>query len=418
MHIVIIYENTGGGHKKLANILAEYLQETNIHITLVTTSELVKEKGNVFVAGWNYFIKKNWLFVADVLLNFISRIFLLPFYYSIYANTLFRSLDELKPDKIISTADVNRLFGSYCKSRKIPFFICITSGSIFIDMLSIHAKHIVYLEETAKVIRHIKLTGYFKRDITPTTSWPNRISDIIKLLVRYSVGYLINPYFLQYSSDLQQKNQMSVYAIGPIREKYFYQKKSIISIKNLYNVPIGNSCVLISSGSLGGSFVLNIIKSIAKNNNNHIKQPLSLIAICGKDTKLYQQLLSFKPNINIQIVPICYTNSLADLYHIADCSIGRGTAGILMDSIVSKTPLIVFNKVTTNDYGTLNMIRNHRIGEIAYSCKQIPKLLSKILSNQSFYKQAIEKLTHQYNNINPNVIELRIKKIILEESYD
>lgn len=56
--ILIIYENTGSGHKKAAEMLAEYLNDPMVTIELTTSSELINQKDNIFVNGWNFLVKK------------------------------------------------------------------------------------------------------------------------------------------------------------------------------------------------------------------------------------------------------------------------------------------------------------------------------------------------------------------------
>lgn len=413
-HVLIVYENAGAGHKKLAKILEQYLSDPNVRITLRTSSELIDEKQNLLAHHWNVLIKKNWIFLADIWLNFVARIFLLPFYYSLYSKNLFRSLDSLKPDIIISTADVNRLLGSYCQVRQIPFFICITSGAIFIDMLSPHATHIVYFQETAEIIQRVCMTKYFKRDITPETSWSTRIQDILYLLARYSVGYLTTPYFLRYHPKLTVNNNLKVVVVGPLREKLFYQSKTNIAIKNHYNIPEDGHCVLISNGNFGGNIIVNIVNTVLQNCN--AKNTLNLITICGADSVLYakmQAVASSMSTENVRIIPIAAQESLADLYQIADCSIGRGTAGILMDSVVSKTPLIVLEKVTTNDFGTLDIIKKYKIGAIAKSIAEIATVLDTIILQKTKYAQALNDFVAQYGVQNIETIQSLLKKTIL-----
>lgn len=408
-HIVIVYENTGGGHKKLAAILASYLDCKNIVITLTTMSDLAYGKDSMFVHHWNWLIKKNYLRLADWWLNFFSRIILLPFYYSLYANIFSKNLARLKPDLVISTADVNRLLGSYCYDQNIPFFVFITSGAIFIDILSPSANHVVYFKETAEIINHVHQTSYFKQHITPDSSWLTRVQDVTRLLMRYTFGYYKTPYFLRYQDQLCTNNSLPVTVLGPIREAAFYQPADVDTIKNQYQIPNTGYNILISNGSLGGKMIIDIILQLNKVKNIH----LNLITICGHDEKLYCQLQSLKTAAHIKVIPIQKQESIALLYKMADISIGRGTAGILMDSIASLTPLLVLDNVTTNDYGTLDIIKKYGIGLIAASIHELPILLESILIDFKSYLNAHQKLTEQYGNVDANIIKTRLQNIIL-----
>ena len=410
VHLVIIYENTGNGHRKLANILKEYLTQDDVRITLTTTFELLEGKIALFSSHWNKLIKNNWIYFTDLWINFFAKIILLPFYYSLYDKTMFLGLEKLKPDIVISTSPVNRLIGSYCKNKNIPFFVFITSGVIFVDMLHQHATHVAYFHETAQVVRHTKKTRYFKRDIIPSTSLSVRITDIAYLLFRYTLGYAKTPYFSHYHKNLKINNDLKTKVMGPLREKSFYVKNERSAIRKRYNIAEDEYCILISNGGLGGNIIPKIISSIKNNYNGEYK--LNLLAVCGSDHVLYTKIFNILGTSKIRITPLPTLDSLGDLYCIADCSIGRGTAGILMDSVVSQTPLIVLKKVTVNDYGTLDIIRKYGIGEISQSIKHIPDLLNTVLQKKEVYQTAFKQLYDQYDNNDTNKIECFLKKIV------
>src|SRR3990167_1324744 len=412
MHLVIVYENTGSGHKKLAKILREYLTKEGVRITLTTTSHLLEEKRNLFSDHWNVLLRSSWIYLADVWLNFFSRVILLPFYYSLYDKAMFRGLDKLKPDMVISTADVNRLIGSYCKHKNIPFFVFISEGVIFVDMLHHHATHVTYFHETEQAVKHTPKTRYFKQDITPSTTWIKRIYDITYLLFRYTVGYVKTPYLLHYRENLKINNDLKTKIMGPLREKVFYMKKESDTIKKQYDIAEDEYCILVSNGGLGGNIIPKIINSIK---NKYVDtHKLNLIAVCGSDQMLYAKICGIQSTPKIRITPLPSLKSLADLYHIADCSIGRGTAGILMDSVVSQTPMIVLKKVTTNDYGTLDIIKKYKIGEIADSIEHIPNILNQVLQKKDQYQVALKKLFDAYENDDSTHIERALKTIVFE----
>lgn len=412
--ILIIYENTGSGHKKAAEMLAEYLNDPMVTIELTTSSELINQKDNIFVNGWNFLVKKNCLKLADFFLNFISRIFLLPFFYILTPKALKRGVDRFNPDIIISTADVNRLIGSYAKSKGIPFYIFITSGAIFVDMLHAHAHHLVYLKETAKIINSVRLSGYFSRDVIDKTSLAAKIFDACCLLTRYSLGYPQSPYFTRYRSSLPRRNQLQVSVLGPVREKKFYQPGCRTSIVTRYQLPSDGQFILISNGRFGGEIIKKIIQKIIDNHHLFNGMLLNLIAVCGQDAHLVESIQTSDLPPGIRLITLSNQASLAELYQLADCSIGRGTAGILMDCLLSQTPPIVLKQITSNDFGTLDIIHKYRLGAIAEDLKAIPLHLKEILTHKDHYMNAIIRLNKEYTNFTPNDIEASLKTHILE----
>lgn len=412
LKILLVYENTGAGHRKAAEMLSEYLSNSEAQINLATVSELLREKRNIFVGSWNFLVKRDWLWLADIWANFFSRIILLPFFYILYPKRLAKALDQINPDIIITTADVTRLFGGYARHKKIPFYIFITSGSIFIDMVHAHAHHLVYFEETAKIIQSLRLTNYFKKEIHYETGFVIKIIDALSLLVCYTLGYKFTPYFNRYKPLLPVKNKLQISILGPLREKNFYIKASPEAIAKEYGLPVNGFNILISNGRFGGQLVKKIVEEILRQEEHFKEIIVNLIAICVPHPEV-EALLAKTKGINIRVVGVESQSSIARLYQIADCSIGRGTAGILMDSIVSLTPMLVLKKVTANDYGTLDLVTKYQLGHIAPTIKDIPRLLKNILEHQEKYLHAINRLNSQYDNHSLKDIEEKLQTILL-----
>ena len=415
MHVLIIYENTGNGHKKLAKILAKYLAVKNVKISLATTGDLLEEKSNLLASHWNFLIKRGWVNLADIWLNIIGRIIFLPFYYCMFGNTLFRNLDALKPDIVISTCDVNRMMGSYCQCNNIPFYIFMTSGAMFVDMLHQYATHVSYLRETELVVKSMANTKYFSNEVGPNAAWSSRIFDGLYLLARYTFGYRQTPYFQRYSENLKVRNDLKTAVIGPLRERDYYKSSCYETIMKRYKVPSNGVNVIVSNGGFGGRMVEKIVNCFFEKYQG--SRHLNIIAICGTDSKLFKKLKQVKSHGKVNVVPVLKVPSLFELYEIADCSIGRATAGILMDGIVSKTPLLILRKTTMNDYGTLDIVSKYSLGEIAVSLKHLPRLAEKILENKSKYCEAIEVLKNMYQNNNVEKIENKVRKLVFGEKY-
>lgn len=410
--ILIIYENTGSGHKKAAEMLADYLKEPYYAIHLVTLSGLLQQENNIFVTSLNFLVKHGWLRLADIVLNFISRIFFLPFFYILYPKKLARSLDKLQPDIIISTADVNRLIGCYAKNRGMPFYIFITNNAaIFVDTLHPYAQHIVYLNETADIIKSVQPTRYFKTDISDKTSLITKVRDAGALLVQYSFKYAATPYFSRLRSSLPTNNSLKVAILGPAREKNFYLFYDRDAVIQQYDLPLDGKYILISNGRCGGSVIKEIIKTIIKHNKEFAGLKLNLIAICADDVSLAASIKKLSSSEHIRIITVLHQTTLAPLYQLADCSIGRGTAGLLMDSIVSYTPPVVLKKIPSNDRGNLDIINKYKIGHIAKGIDHIPQHLNHILTKPQQYQKAIEGLHAQYPPHTAEGLEKRLKKL-------
>lgn len=413
--ILIIYEKMGMGHQRMANILNDMLSGEDVEI-LVKAGSDIQETTDVYtvVKLWDYFIKKNLIRSCDVLVNFALRMLILPFMEAKQDAVFAEKLGKIKPDIIISTADgFNKAIGVYTSENNIPFYIFITEISTFNDLVNPIATHICYFDETPEAIRSYNFeNAYFSYRMDEETTFPEKVKYVLRAYNDFVIHGHSNSIFRNPDKKLERMNNAKCEVIGPLAEKkHFTHKDSKEMIKKL-QIPEGRDNVLIVSGSIGGKFLLEIVKNIT---SNYIK-PVNLLVMCARDKEVYNKVLEYKnanKNETINIMPYEYINNFDEFLAASDCLIARPSAGTFIESLLNKTPMITFDVTTSNDKGTLTMISKYKIGEICSSKKGIVPAMEKLLSGKDEYKENINKLLSNYYETYEEK-KAAIRSIILE----
>lgn len=415
--VLIVYEKMGMGHFRMATILEDMLKGEDVEIIKCAGSEMINDNSlNIVIKLWNYCIKKNLIKTVDLLLNFIVRIFILPFMEVSSSEAYYSKLEEINPDIIICTADgFNRAIGTYAKEKGIPFYIFITEISIFIDLVNPYATHLCYFNETGEAIRSYDFSDtYYSYELNPSTTLVDKIKYILNYYKDFVVFGYKNSIFRNPDRNLQQLNNAKFEVVGPLAEKKHFDikdKQEINEIKEKFGLNNGKDIVILASGSIGGKFLTEILQVILKNSN----KAMNLVVICGRDIDTYNKLVNLSyDNTNISLVPFQYIENFDELLSAADCIIGRPSAGIFIESLLNKTPEITFRTATSNDMGTLTMIEKYDLGKVVENKKEVVEALEDILSNKESYNSNIEKLLNSYCKSYEDKREL-LKDIILNQ---
>jgi UDP-N-acetylglucosamine:LPS N-acetylglucosamine transferase len=416
--VLILYEKMGMGHKRMANILEDMLQtEGKIVIEKYAGSELLGESDvNFIIKLWNKLIKFDLIKTCDVLVNFVIRICGLPFIEVFDTTRFMNKLDEINPDMIICTADgFNRVLGTYCREREIPFFIVITEVSVFIDLVNPYATHIIYFNETGEAIRNYDFnTTYFSYKLDRSTGFFKKSLYVLKFYNEYVFHCYKNSIYRNPDRLLKKNNKVKYRVIGPLAERKHFKAKNQTDMRIKNNIPEEIDTVLIASGSIGGIFLLDTVKKICE----EFHKPLNLLVMCGSDMSSFKKNSVYKnKNSMINIMPYKYINNFDELITASDCIIARPSAGIFIESLINGTPEITFKRATSNDKGALTMLEKYHMGEVCVRSSDIVPKLNKILENREEYKKNIEELVGRHFK-DYDIKKKLIRKIILEEKFE
>ena len=151
-----------------------------------------------------------------------------------------------------------------------------------------------------------------------------------------------------------------------VKQVNFMARDSIMNFKmtkqecrQKHNLPPDKFTVVLADGAYASANLDSFTKELLK-----IKKPLTIIPICGRNTKLlhkYQKLNETIPE-NITFVPLPFLNNVEEIYCAADLFITKAGPNAITDSVFVHTPIM------TNYYsGPIEKASNKLFTEI-YGC--------------------------------------------------
>ncbi|MBW4612366.1 MAG: hypothetical protein KME21_03645 [Desmonostoc vinosum HA7617-LM4] len=399
--ILIVYERSGMGHEVMANILAnEILQGTDWEILRYTITELLQDPlsellTKTWVSAWNFFICHNWINLADILINYLMRLILLPIGEVSSVAAMHQTLDQIAPDILICTADTaGKCLGSWAKEKQIPFYIVITDLAVFIDLVSPNAIHICYFPETVNAIQSFpwKLT-YWADELTRSSKLSEQIWFVGKYLYDFVICYPQNRIYRNIDRDYQPQNQARCQVIGPLREAKHFEIRERKELRDRFKFSPTDSCILIISGSFGGNFCTKYLKHLQDFSLNS----LVVIVACGRDENLRLKIEQIAgKNQNYQVRSLGFVDNLHEWMSAVDVILARPSAGILLEALLAHTPLLLPQQAAANDRGAINFVEKYHLGECFRNQQDLQVKLKQLLENKELYQQRIEELLKNY----------------------
>ncbi len=399
--ILIVYERSGMGHEVMANILAnEILQDSHFEIIKYTITELLQDPlsellTKTWVSAWNFLIGHNWINVADILINYLMRFILLPIGEVSSVTAMHQILDQIAPDILICTADTaGKSLGSWAKEKQIPFFLVITDLAIFIDLVSPNATHICYFHETVNAVQSFPFTlTYWGNELTRSSKLSDQIRFIGKYLYDFVICYRQNRIYRNIDRDYQPKNQARCEVIGPLREAKHFEIREQKKLRDRFELSPTDSCILIISGSFGGNFCTKYLKYL----QSLFLDSLVIIVACGRDEKLrvkIEEIAEKKPNGKVR--SLGFVDNLHEWMSAVDIIVARPSAGVLLEAMLARTPLLLTRQAAANDRGTISFVEKYQLGECFTNRQDLKLKMKHLLEEKEQYQNRINALLKKY----------------------
>lgn len=394
--ILILYEKVGMGHYRAANILEDILKDKDIEIVKYAGSELLKTneiKSAVFL--WNSLVRRNMIRTVDFVVNYLVRLISTPYGDAFSSTKMLSELEKIDPDIIICTSDMyGKVLGTYASRKGIPYYIFITDITIYFDLVNPYAEHVCYFKETIDTIRSFDFSEVYYSDvIDEKTSVFKRISYVLKFIAMHCIRDGKFPLYRDIIPEHERVNDSKGIAVGALADRKHFKRMDTKKLKVKYGIKNFDDTVLIASGSFGGKYVADTIDMLQKK----YKRPVNLIAICGNDKKTYDMLSNIKrESSSVNIIPFEYTESIEELMEISDCIVARPSAGIFMESIIHKKPLLTTGRAASNDRGTISIIEKYKIGIAYKNTNELIAGMEEVLSNKKAYKERMDLFLKNY----------------------
>lgn len=185
-----------------------------------------------------------------------------------------------------------------------------------------------------------------------------------------------------------------------IRQVYFTARKCVkefdltkAQCREKYGIDKNKFCIMIADGGYAGGKAESYCKYIVK----HIKQPLTVILLAGKNKKLYDECLALAKTLpsNVTLMPFEFTEQAYELYAAADLFVTKAGPNSVLDSLFVGTPIMVDNCPHPIERATYRLfVKKFGCGVGAFRKRKARKLIEKFIADPSLmdgYRANISK---------------------------
>lgn len=395
--ILILYENNGAGHRRSAKILESMLAgRQDCRAIAIAGSELFSDPGVELINRmWIFLVRKDMLTIADWLMNFHLRAWILPLIEIVQLASYHAKLDELSPDAIVCTADgYGKTLGLYAQERSIPLFMVNTEFSMFADLANPFATHICYFPETINAVRSYRFDeAYFSLKLDRHSSARHKLTYIARVYEQHLRAGGARSIYRNIDRVHEEHNKARCVAVGPLVEPVYYEPKDKLGVRRRLGIDPDKPCALIISGSIGGDYLLEITDRLLAG----WQEPLTLLAVSGKDARTLRKLQARAPHsATIEVRAMGFVDNMDELYAAADVVIARPSASVLLEAMMRRVPILIPQRATANDLGGAELLKKHALGEVYRDSGDLLPALRKVLAQHQRYVDAIHRFLSPY----------------------
>ena len=304
--ILVTYIEAGFGHITTANSIAdaiEALHDPNIEVIrkyMFSEDPVLRKMEKRFVKDVKIANMLPWYNRIQMAATHILGIHnSLPFMVSTVwrrvRDSYLRELEKIRPDIIIDTHYLTSFFATQYRDKVDP---------------------------------HVKVVTY-NPDNNVHNWWNLRVD---KFIVNCRMGFDD-----ALKHDFDRKKLMIVPFVTRKEIMAVTEDKSYYRTK--FNLPQDRFIVMVAAGGYGKSGMNRVIKALMD-----VKQPITLVAICGTNKLLYNQLQQLKEqtSTNIDLRPYEFVNNVYELNRAADMFLTKGGPNAMLDSVLMGVPVGVF----------------------------------------------------------------------------
>ena len=304
--ILVTYIEAGFGHITTANSIAdaiEALHDPNIEMIrkfMISEDPVLRKTEKRFVKEVKIANMFPWYNRIQMAATHILGIHnSLPFVVSTIwrrvRNRYLKELEKIRPDIIIDTHYLTSFFATQYRD---------------------------------KIDSHVKVVTY-NPDNNVHNWWNLRVD---KFIVNCRMGFDD-----ALKHDFDRKKLMIVPFVTRQEIMEVTEDKSYYRAK--YNLPQERFTIMVAAGGYGKSGMRRVIKALM-----NVKQPITLIAICGTNKLLYNQLQLLKNNTpdNIDLRPYEFVKKVYELNRASDMFLTKGGPNAMLDSVLMGVPVGVF----------------------------------------------------------------------------
>ena len=363
--VLVTYIEAGFGHISTANSIADAIEELHDPNIEVVRKYMFKddprlrklEKNFIRDVKWaNTFPWHNYIQMALTHIGGIHES--LP----LVVSTLYRHtrqkyleiLEEIKPDIIIDTHYLTSFLATQYR-----------------DMIDPHVKVVTY-----------------DPDNSVHNWWNIRVDKFVvncRLAFHDALEHDFTRKQLMIVPFVTRKEIMDV-----TEDKAYYRKQ--------FDLPQDRFTVMVAAGGYGKSGMQRVVNALMT-----VKHPITVIAICGTNQRLYKRLLRLKKIVapRIDLRPYEFVPKVYELNRTADVLITKGGPNAMLDSALMGVPIGVFYCASDIEYQSMHLFtsilncgrffkRSHKIVRWVNECVENPSILE-------IYKEAADEVRREGN---------------------
>ena len=179
----------------------------------------------------------------------------------------------------------------------------------------------------------------------------------------------------------------------PMHINFALPRQSRQALARQYGIAPEHFTLLIMMGGAGGKNILRFSRQLAQSG-----LPIQIIAVCGKDQRLFKQMQTFAEQSPVPIYPFGFTSEIPALMTLADVVITKPGPGTMMEALACGRPIILddSNYTMYQEQGNVAYVRDHQLGIVLDRSDQLIPAVKNLLENQELY-QTMQNNTLQHN---------------------
>lgn len=367
--VLVTYIEAGFGHITTANSIAdaiEALHDPNIELIRKYTfkddpvlqkveQNFVKEVKWANMFPWHTYIQ---MAATHILGIHNSLPFVVSTVYRRARRQYLKMLKEVQPDIIIDTHFLTSFFSTQYRDKIDP---------------------------------HVKVVTY-NPDNNVHNWWNIRVD---KFIVNCRLAF-----HDALEHDFTRKQLMIVPFVT--RKEIMEVTESPVFYREKYHLPEDRFTVMVAAGGYGRSGMSRVIMALMA-----VKHPITVIAICGTNTRLYKRLQKLKAEVTprIDLRPYEFVPKVYELNRAADVLLTKGGPNAMLDSVLMGVPVGVFYCASPIEYQSMHLFTSIlNCGRFFKTSFKIVRWINECVTNPSIldiYKDAAQEVRRRGNGAEP-----------------
>ncbi len=176
----------------------------------------------------------------------------------------------------------------------------------------------------------------------------------------------------------------------PLNKKFFQKvTKSREEILAQLGLDPARKTLLATSGGQGIGDTSGYLKNLYQS-----QFPFNIIAICGKNKDLFDELTSLKERTNTKVpmAVLGFVDNMHELLEASDLAIAKGGASTTLEVLVKRVPTIFTHSAALHEKGNIDFCVDNKMGWYAKNKKEFDSIIEDVLKTDILecYKANIE----------------------------